>query len=187
VPYDWRVEPLNLLSDAVITAVGEALKDGIICGVQAFYCAGHGPEPCAFSDLDSYLRTVKASRPGDWYTLWSVEALARQSVLLIWKQAAPISQVELKEVKDWLNSDFGREFLAVGCPEPGASPETQWGDYDHFEAVQELAYRCAATGVFAVLPLSDLVGQTGRWIPTLHLVDAKRPNERGEVPLGGAY
>ena len=157
MPHAWSAEPWNLLSPELVSAVRRALEDGIICGVQAYYCAGHGPEPCAFSDLNSYLRAVEESRPGDWFTLWSVEALAKQSVLLIRKQATPITEAELKTIKDWLNADHMREFVAVGCLKPGAPPEVRWGDHDYFDEVRELARRCASSGEFAVLPLSDLV------------------------------
>jgi hypothetical protein len=77
--------------------------------------------------MDSYVRAVEKSRPGDWFTLWSMEALARQGVLLIRKRAAPVSEDELKRVEDWLNADRLREFQAVGCLQPGAPPEVRLG------------------------------------------------------------
>jgi hypothetical protein len=189
MPHDWSAEPLNLLSPEILTRVRTALEAGIVCGVQAFYCGGCGPEPCAFADLDAYVRAVEMSRPGDWFTLWSVPILADQDLLLIRKREAPVSEDEFQKAKEWLNADLRREFLAVGYPANGVPPEAKWGDYDWFDRLQDLAYRCAPTGEFAVLPLTNLLedNDLGKWIPKLHLVDAKRPNDRGEVPLGGAY
>ena len=189
MPHDWSAEPLNLLSPEILTRVRTALEAGIVCGVQAFYCGGCGPEPCAFADLDAYLRAVEMSRPGDWFTLWSVPILADLDLLLIRKREAPVSEDEFQKAKEWLNADLRREFLAVGCPANGVPPEANWGDYGWFDRLQGLAYRCAPTGEFAVLPLTDLLeeNELGKWIPKLHLVDAKRPNDRGEVPLGGTY
>jgi hypothetical protein len=68
-------------------------------------------------------------------------------------------------------------------------PEVTWGDYDWFERLDDLARRCAVTGEFAVLLLTDLLepDESGRWIAKFQVVDAKRPNARGEVPRGGAY
>jgi hypothetical protein len=57
-PARWSAEPLNLLSPEVVAVVNEALKEGITCGLHRFYAGGCGPEPCAFSDLNSYLRAV---------------------------------------------------------------------------------------------------------------------------------
>ncbi len=187
--HDWSAEPLNLLSPEIVTAVSEAIDAGIVCGLQAFYCAGHGPEPCAFADLNSYLRTIEDSRPGDQFTLWSVPALAARGLLLLRKQEAPVTEEELQKVKSWLNENQGREFIAVGYAGKGVPPEVTWGDYDWFDRLEDLARRCAPTGEFAALPLTDLLepGACNRWSPRLHLVDAKRPNERGEVPRGGAY
>jgi hypothetical protein len=189
MPYDWSAEPLNLLSPEIVTRVSAALDVGIICGVQAFYCGGHGPEPCAFADLNSYISAVENSRPGDWFTLWSVPMLADQGLLLIWKHQAKVTLDELQKAEGWLAAKPQREFLAVGYPEKGIAPEARWGDHDWFDKLQDLALRCAPAGEFAALPLTDLLeeNERGRWIPKLHLVDGKRPNERGEVPLGGAY
>lgn len=187
MPHTWSSEPLNLLSPEIVAVVTEAVEAGIVCGVQAFYCAGQGPEPCAFVDLDSYLSSVEKSRPGDWFTLWSVPALAKQGALLIRKQAALASEADLKTIQDWLNTNPQREFLAAGYSQKGAPPEAIWGDHGWFDRLQDLAHKCAQTGEFAALPLTDLLEDNERWIPKLHLVDAKRPNDRGEVPLGGAY
>jgi hypothetical protein len=186
-PYNWSAEPLNLLSPEIVAAVKEALGAGIVCGLQFFYCGGQGPEPCAFADLNSCLSAVEKRRPGDVFTLWSVPALTEQGALLLRKQAAPAGEVELRKIQDWPNADPGREFLAVGYLGNGAPPETTWGDSDWFDRLEDLAHRCAPAGEFAALPLTDLVEEGNLWIPRLHLVNAKRPNERGEVPLGGAY
>jgi hypothetical protein len=66
---------------------------------------------------------------------------------------------------------------------PKELPDVCWGDFDSFDDLSELADRCAASGEFAVLPLTDLLREG----PQLHVADAKRPNEKGEVPLGGPY
>ena len=185
--HHWSAEPPNLLSPQIVSLVGEALNAGIVCGIQAFYCGGCGPDPCAFAGLDTYLSAVEGSRPGDWFTLWSVPALAKRHALLLRKQATPASEADLQKIRGWLNANPMREFLAVGCREAGALPEACWGDHGWFDRLQDLALRCAPNGEFAALPLTDLLERTERWIPRLHLVDAKRPNDQGEVPLGGAY
>ena len=76
-PVLWTADLPNLLSPDVVTAVGKALDEGMIMGMQAFFCGGRGPEPCGLGDLASYLKAVETSRPGDCFTLWSVAELAR--------------------------------------------------------------------------------------------------------------
>jgi len=187
--HDWSSEPANLLSPDIVAKVSDALEAGILCGIHAFYCAGGGPEPCAFVDLNSYMVAIENSRPGDWFTLWSVPMLAQQSALLIRKRADRITEIELQEVRDWLDGNPTREFIAAGYPAVGARAAATWGDYNSFEQLKELANSCSPAGEFAVLPLTNLLveNELGRWIPKLHLVDAKRPNHRGEVPIGGSY
>jgi hypothetical protein len=183
----WSAEPPNLLSPQVITLVSEALNAGIVCGIQAFFGGGRGPEPRAFVDLDAYLSSIEKSRPGDWFTLWSIPDLAKRNVLLMRNEATPVNEVDLQKVQAWLNTNPMREFLAAGYRGKGGPPEACWGDHDCFDRLHDLALKCSPNGKFAALPLTDLLESTERWIPRLHIVDAKRPNERGEVPLGGAY
>ena len=183
---EWSSEPANLLSAELIQTVREVLDHGMICGLRAFYCGGGGPEACAFSDFEAYLSYVEGCRPGDWLTLWSVPALDAQGRLLLRKRETPVSLEELQRITQWLRGAPGREFLATGKSDSRAAPETSWGDDDSLDELRELAERCARTGELAVLPLTELAG-TGEWIPKFHVVDAKRPNERGEVPLGGPY
>ena len=117
--------------------------------------------------------------------------LADQGLLLIRKHQTKVTLDELQKAEAWLAANPQREFLAVGYPEVGIAPEARWGDHDWFDKLRDLALRCAAckAGEFAALPLTDLLEENDRgyWIPKLYLVDGKRPNERGEVPLGGAY
>lgn len=187
--HGWSAEPLNLLSPEIVKRVRQALEAGAVCGLHAFYGVGCGREPCAFIDFDSYELTVDRSRPGDWFTLWSIPMLAEHGCLLLWKQKAPITETELETIKRWLKENTAREFIAVGFSTDSNLPAAMWGDYDTFDKLGDLAHKCAANGEFAVLPLTDLLVKSDlhRWLPRLHLIDAKRPNDRAEVPLGGSY
>jgi hypothetical protein len=115
--------------------------------------------------------------------------LAEHGCLLLWKQKAPITETELETIKRWLKENTAREFIAVGFSTDSNLPAAMWGDYDTFDKLGDLAHKCAANGEFAVLPLTDLLVKSDlhRWLPRLHLIDAKRPNDRAEVPLGGSY
>jgi hypothetical protein len=177
---EWSPEPLNLLSPEVINQVGKALQEGMLFGLRTLYDA---PEACAFSDLEAYLSSVRECVPGDEFILWSVEDLSRQGQLLLRKQAEEVSQAELDHIYTWLNSNPMHEFVAAGRHHVDTPAEWAWGDYDSFDQLRELAERCAPAGEFAVLSLTDLLSPGGFWFPRLHLIDAMRPNERGEVPV----
>jgi hypothetical protein len=170
-----------------LAKVRQALEAGLVCGIHSFYKGGGGPEPCAFASMGSYLRALEESRPGDWFTLWSVPTLAARGLLLIDKRQTPVTQEELQAIRNWLSSDPKREFLAAACPADSSRAEANWGDLDFFERIEDMADRYASTGVFAVLALTELQHDDMSAIPELLLVDAKRPNDRGEVPFRGPY
>jgi len=175
---EWSAEPLNLLSPALVGTVQAALDLGLVCGLHYYYGGGRGTDPCVFADIETYLEAAKSSRAGDKFNLWSVAYLAQRGQLLMHKQGVAITPNELDELGALVQSPW-LEFIAVGRL-PGEPPEVCWGDYDFFERIEAFAERFAATGEFAVMPLSDEL-----WNKSL--VYAKRPNERGEVPLTGAY
>ena len=187
-PIAWSADPPNLLSPEIIKRVSDALKAGVVCGLQAFYGGGCGPEPRGFVDLDSYIHAVEKSRQGDWFVLWSIPNLAEQDALLIRTHGIPVTEADLQNASEWLTKGSKREFLAVGTSAHGASLEARWGDYDSFDELNDLAQKCLDGGEFAVLPLTDLLyGSDMKWSPRFHLINAKRPNDLGQVPLGGSY
>ena len=187
-PIAWSADPPNLLSPEIIKRVSDALKAGVVCGLQAFYGGGCGPEPRGFVDLDSYIHAVEKSRQGDWFVLWSIPNLAEQDALLIRTHGIPVTEDDLQNASEWLTKGSKREFLAVGTSAHGASLEARWGDYDSFDELNDLAQKCLDGGEFAVLPLTDLLyGSDMKWSPRFHLINAKRPNDLGQVPLGGSY
>lgn len=185
----WTSEIPSLLSGDNVERMREALRRGLVCGLHAFYAGGGGPEACAFSEFDHYLDTVLRSRPGDWFTLWSVADLSAQNLLLCEAHGAPPSSDRLKAVENFLNEDPRREYMAVGRVAAGNPPEIAYGDIDSFADLALLAGHCGPGGELYVLPLSSLeaYGPDGRYYGIHCVVDAKRPNERGEVPLGGPY
>jgi hypothetical protein len=182
----WQADPNHLLAEGSINLVRDALETGLIVGMHAYFAGGRGPEACGFSDLAAYIQKVEASRPGDWFTIWSVPALAKLNRLLFRRPVPSHEPPGLEGVENWLRSDLSREFLAIGMPEESANPEALFGDLDSFSSLEQLAHRCGTTGEITVLPLTDLVG-AGLWTPSFELINAKRPNEKGEVPLGGPY
>ena len=187
-PIAWSADPPNLLSPEIIKRVSDALKAGVVCGLQAFYGGGCCPEPRGFVDLDSYIHAVEKSRQGDWFVLWSIPNLAEQDALLIRTHGIPVTEDDLQNASEWLTKGSKREFLAVGTSAHGASLEARWGDYDSFDELNDLAQKCLDGGEFAVLPLTDLLyGSDMKWSPRFHLINAKRPNDLGQVPLGGSY
>ena len=108
-----------------------------------------------------------------WSAYGRLTPLDRQGLLL--HRGHPY---DLSLIDDWLRAEKRREYLAVGTVD--ATPNALLGDIDNFDELMDLARRADRGGEFAVLPLSELLG--GLYVPRLHLINAERANERGEVP-----
>jgi hypothetical protein len=159
----------------------------MICGLHSYYRGACGPSACVFWDLKGYLQAIKQSRPGDWFTLWSVEDLNAEGLLQLRRCNSGVTQEELRGIRDWLSESPTNEFLVAGHAAPNAVPEACFGDADQFEELREIVLRCLPDGEVAVLRLNQVMGGADDWGGGRSIVDAKCPNERGEVPLGGAY
>lgn len=185
----WTKEVPSLLSEVNLQKMREALRGGLVCGLHAFYAGGCGPEACAFCDMDKYLETVERSRPGDWFTLWSVTDLGARGLLLLEWHGSPPPRENLHGVEEFLRADPKHEFLAVARIAASEPIKIEYGDIDSFEGLAVLAAQCGPESDLYVLPLSSLEGYEpdGRYFGKHAVVDAKRPNERGEVPSGGPY
>lgn len=166
-----KLDLMHALSEPVIQIVKAALDEGLIVGL--IHPIWSGPSSCAFATLSAYLECAKGCHPGHQLTIWSVAALDHQGVLLLRGYSN-----DLSSIRDWLHGGKEREFLALALVD--TTPQAAYGDIDSFEDLLDLALRADPRGEFAVLPLSELLN--GVYEPRLHLINAKRANERGEVP-----
>jgi hypothetical protein len=185
----WITEIPSLFSDDNVEKMRRALDHGLVFGLHAFYCGGIAPETCAFAEFDRYVDAVQRSKPGDWFTLWDVNDPDVRDLFLLECHGGPPSAELLKPVEDFLRADPSHEFIAVGRAGNAGEPQVACGDIDSYPDLLSMAGLCGLSGDLYVLPLSSLEGQTsdGRYRGKHAVVDAKRPNERGEVPIGGPY
>jgi len=168
-----------------------ALEEGWICGIHLLYAGGASGSPIAFSDYKTYLAYVDGARPGDLFILWSVAEMRRQNLLLVaTRDEMPkrhenslLSKAALERVQQYLSTESHYEVLAAASLGT-TSLEAVWTDLggSEWDKFLDLARRaCVEGGELCVLPLTTIDRAE------LYLLKAKRPNERGEVPSGGAY
>jgi len=97
----------------------------------------------------------------------------------------PSLQTALDAIKTYLSqfkNNIRNEFFAVGLPDGETRLHVLYSDIDWFDELVELIQTCRSPGgEWYVLPVTNIDAQE------FYLVDAKRPNEKGEVPTGGAY
>ena len=181
----WTSGQAHLLTPESLDLVRKALGKGLVFGFRSFYCGARGPDDVSFSDFDAYRAAIESSRPGDWFTLWSVPIAQNSGSVLLHKHARDIKSVELEQIRAWLSENAMHEFFAVGRAGPDVPPTAASGDIDNFDDLQALVSGCSPAGEVAVVNLFRLDSAAHR--TERSLVNAKRPNRQGEVPLGGAY
>jgi len=193
IPYDprWTTDGPNILAEENLERIWQALTDGWIGGIHLYCGGGRSGDSVAFCTFDAFLSHVTASRPGDLFNLWSVAEVRRKGLLLVdshFKDTdgagrSLLSPGDLDRVREYLSEAESNEVLSISSA-GGGELEAIWTDLEGSGWNPFLnAARHAAVpgGALCVLPLTKVD------CPEFHLVKAKRPNDQGQVPLGGAY
>jgi hypothetical protein len=203
--FEWVKDKPNILSPANLSKIEEAFQRGIIFGYHCFYCGGGSPDNCAFlayDDLISYLRS--RARPGDLFILWSLPSLVETGVQLFSRsfplsadEPSPmVSEEELEPVKNYLlvldpkhAPYYTNEVHAIYYSSREKTTETRVVNFyskdnwesDWREVLDDIGRYSHPGGEIHFFPEPAIDSDDKI------LLTAKYPNERGEVPIGGAY
>ena len=156
-------------SPSVLSRAREALEAGdVLCGYQYHLGGGGSATAVVFTSFSGFEEHLRSTRPGDWFTLLSVQRLARQNALL---DPTP------RAVKEWLKRNPNSEVLLLRTQTWPPEVEVIWREREDQEGEKlDWLFR-PIEGLFTV-PLRD--GQE-------YFIDAKMPNEKGQTPAGGSY
>ena len=181
----------NILSERNLGSVQQALETTWVVGMHCHFGGGRSLDPVAFRVWGDYLTCVESSRAGDLFILWSVADIQSRGLLLAGQKAGEMLgglsfASAMENVKEYLSrfnaSNVQNEFYAVGLAQGEANLRVLYSDLDRFASLVEMLSECRGPhGEWYILPASDIDR------PGFYLVRAKRPNEHGEVPTGGAY
>lgn len=163
----WVVGIANILSVHLLDRARFALDSGdILFGLQRHYCAGAGPTALIFPSFSILEAHLRSARPGDEFMLLSVRQCSERGILL---------RPQLSEVMQFVTSNPMEEvFLLRAEPAPGRV-EVIWKGREEEEDISPLFQ--LSEGLIAVPFI---------WEQEFFL-DAKMPNEKGAVPIGGSY
>jgi hypothetical protein len=191
--HGWTASGPSILTPANLKIVEETLREGWVCGFHMYYCGGRGGDPVAFRSYETYLKHLEHARPGDLFILWSVPEIRRRQLLLVdarneseERAASPLlSEPSLRCVREYLagvSKGVANEVLAVASCRDGVLEavitDLDGSGWDRFLELSRDA--SISGGVLCVLPFTTIDQ------PEFYLLEAKLPNEKGEVPLGGA-
>jgi hypothetical protein len=162
----WSTEVAHILSPAILGRVREALESGdVLCGFQ-FHFGGCSASEVAFSTFSSFETHISSTRPGDFFTLLSVKQLATRNELL---EPTPDA------VKRWLTLNPSQEVLLLKTELQPPGVENIWNDRAEEEDVNCLFQPAEGLVAVPIPPKPDF------------FIDAKVPNKKGAIPLGGSY
>lgn len=163
----WVVGIANIRSEHLLDRARFALDSGdILFGLQRHYCAGAGPTAVIFPSFSVLEAHLRSTRPGDEFMLLSVRQCFEHGIVL---------RPQLAEVMHFVTSNPREEvFLLRAEPAPGCV-DVIWKGREEEEDISPLFQ-----------PSGGLIAVPFVWEQEFFL-DAKMPNEKGAVPIGGAY
>ncbi len=204
----WDSTPYRnlLLPENLERVRQEFAHSGVIFGWHYYYAGGGSGTMFTFTDYESYHQELVRSRPGDHFTVYSLNTLADRAIVRIGTASSnqPILiDNRFVEVKNALAA--GKEIAFVwrrAVPETG-SIECDAGtlsDPTEQELEQSLGLglgsdRCGEFTFFLIDTLDEdeegvpiaSVSVTGGRRRVHAVVDGKRPNEDGLTPPSGPY
>lgn len=191
--YSW-VAKQHALSPESIGDVQTALSLGWVTGFHYFLGGGDGPRTVVFTTYDEYDKDISDARPGDKFVLWSIGKLLQQGKCLLAVSSTGNNPLrsqrlvpeDLAKIREYLAmvpnpQEFANEILVSARVGEGVAMAFV-ADIDRIDEVNDVARQVdGAGGELYILPLREIEA------PELCLLNVKRPNELGEVPLIGSY
>lgn len=183
----WTKDRPNILHPENIEKIRSALLKGPIWGHQYHFYGGCSRTSWAFADFLSFEGYLAASKPGDIYVVWSAAQLIEQKMALAYAAfdttmkpgSSLLSEAQLEIIKRHL-AQPSSEINCVFQNSNRIFDTTQdRGDYEDFlELVATFTQPGGRVYIFSENEIDS---------PEYILVEAKYPNVKGEVPIGGAY
>lgn len=194
---EWSDKIPSILDPPNAERVRTSLSRGIVFGLHLIYYGGSGPRLVAFGDWVSFQEYVLGSKPGDRFLLWSVEDVARCGMVLGSKRggqsgsAARIAEA-LGHTFSYANSSERdsavREVFAIRRRDGSSKPECLLDDLDILESLENFLVEADAVfGSWYVVQFAEIDPQNAPENSKHLLVDAKRSDGHGAVPLSGYY
>lgn len=193
----WTKVIPSILDEAHLGAVRTALDKDWVFGLRLIYYGATSPEVFAFRVWEEYFEYTLASRAGDRFILWSLDWLRRCGKLLAEKrpnQSGDETSImnAVAASSEYLSqrapSGQIREAMALILPGGANKINHLLNDYDIQEDLPRfLRMANDAEGRWCIVPFTDIDPAVDPVHLEYVLVDAKRPDKHGAVPVGGCY
>jgi hypothetical protein len=186
---EWVTDRPNILNPHYLDQIKEALAVGPIFGRHHRLAGGCSADNWAFRTFEAFQTYVSRSKPGDLYQVWSLPALLARDMALVAitfpTTPSMVTTVVLERtvqaVKTYLDTAYN-EFLALFCEVGSTEIAVQLDDLDGYDGFLDRIPRYwRPGGAIYVFPFTHI--ESDEYV----LLEAKYPNARGEVPIGGPY
>lgn len=183
----WTKDRPNILSHENIEKIKDTLTRGCIFGHHYYFYGGCSSSAWAYSDFTRFMNYVSNSKPGDIFVIWSVEQLIENNLLLArikYNGNSKTVQDLIPEKQMQVINDYWenhKDEIIVVFKEPEKLDVKSYEKDDIADFSEDLQYVSQFNSEVFVFPEKEI--DTKNYI----LVEAKYPNENGEVPIGGAY
>jgi hypothetical protein len=191
---------LNLFSPENINAVTHALAKpgGLLVGWHRFYRGGNGPSLETFTSLQQYLGHIERSRPGDNVIAYELETIMQFCFLKVGRPESSgrcyLEESSMEMIRAQLRQSDNegvmiiRRFVGPLTGEVEAKASTLY-DVDSVDADfrREVTFGHGELLAIRMSPFDWGDAPFGDRTPSYAIVDAKRPNDEGLVPLRGPY
>jgi len=197
-PYSkWTTSVDSILADTNLFLLKKAIETDWVFGWHLHYYGGRGADIIAFQDWQAYRSYIEGSRPGDRFILWSVGQLRSKGLILAEKSEGQNSshqkmlealEAAVRYLAQRPYGPEGLEVVAVRRCGSGDGLEIRVFDIELLEELREFLESAQLVGDrWCVLPFTEVDPPKEKARPEYLLVDAKRPNDSGAVPISGYY
>jgi hypothetical protein len=186
---EWVADRPNILASHSRAQIEQAIALGPIFGRHHHYAGGISANTWAFRTFGPFWAYVSHSKPGDLYQVWSLPDLLARDVALLQiafdagadAEASFFLDRSVRAVKTYLDTPFN-EFIALYSVAGSDAIDVQLDDIDGYRTFLERVARYRRPGgEIYVFPFTCI--EADEYI----LFQAKYPNAKGEVPIGGPY
>ncbi len=194
---EWTKAIPSLVDEPNLGAVRSALDNDWVFGLHLIYYGATSPEVVAFRVWEEYFEHVLASRAGDRFILWPLDRLRNGGKLLAEKRSDQSGDETsiinaLTASSEYLSQRARtgeiREAIALTLPSGADKIAHLFNDYDLSEDLPGfLRSANGPGGRWCIVPFTDIDPAVEPRHLEYVLVDAKRPDEYGAVPVGGCY
>jgi hypothetical protein len=186
----WTKNRPNLLAPDNLARIENEISHGLILAHHYHFYGGRSRDEVAFDQFDGFMSYISLSKPGDAFTIWSLNQLLAKKLEIATAKYSPQSRDEflilpaasLRLIEEYLGQKYNEINGVYYLPNSAGPLKARTYDQDMFGEFLVDVRSYSKPGGEVYIFSEEVIYQEVNI-----LLDAKYPNAEGEVPIGGAY